>query len=276
LVRGRFLSRPVLSLAYRRILVRYIDQNPVRAGICGDAREHDFGSAACYARAFGPPWLERSWVEEQVRSATRVEAYRPADYPRVFGTSSPADSRLVERRLGSLGRTDPLDDLVHATPDRVLAWMRWKARLADGTEPGIPLVDPACVDSAVIEARSRGIAVLLEHGKVDGLRQLHAGLLRQLCGESLRGIAVRIGRSTSTSGAFCQNHDRRLHDDEAYAVHASSIARDAIQAQHGIPYRVNSSGHAAAGRTGESNPPAEPEDDRVESSEEASRDREPG
>src|SRR5262245_12079043 len=33
LMRGRFLSKPVFSLAYRRLLVRYIDFNPVRASL---------------------------------------------------------------------------------------------------------------------------------------------------------------------------------------------------------------------------------------------------
>jgi REP element-mobilizing transposase RayT len=242
LVRGRFLSKPVLSLTYRKVLVRYIDRNPVRAGICGDPRSHPFGSAACYARSTGPPWLERSWVEESVRSAMNADRYEPGDYARVFGIGTEADDRFVERRLASLGRSDPLDDLIAATPDRVLSWMRWKARLADGTEPGLCVVDPVSVDVAVREARKRGSAVLLERGRSDGLREIHAGLLRHLCGESLAEIAIRVGRSTSACGAMCHRHDRRVGDDEAYAAHASRLAHAAIQLQHGIPYRVSSSG----------------------------------
>ena len=242
LVRGRFLSKPVLSLTYRKVLVSYIDRNPVRAGICGDPRGHPFGSAACYARSSGPPWLARSWVEEAVRSAMGADEYEPGDYARVFGSGTEADDRLVERRVTSPGRSDPLDDLVAATPDRVLSWMRWKARLADGTEPGLCVVDPVSVDAAVREARERGVAHLLERGRSDGLREIHAGLLRHLCGESLAGIASRIGRSTSSCGAFCIRHDQRLGDDEAYGGHASRLAHAAIQMQHGIRYRVDSSG----------------------------------
>jgi len=36
LVRGRFFSRHVDSFTYRRTLVRYIDANPVAAGLCRD------------------------------------------------------------------------------------------------------------------------------------------------------------------------------------------------------------------------------------------------
>ena len=73
LMRGRFTSKLVLSLTYRRVLVRYIDANPVRAGICTDPREYPFGSASQYARRAGPPWGVRSWVEGFVRQALERE-----------------------------------------------------------------------------------------------------------------------------------------------------------------------------------------------------------
>jgi hypothetical protein len=181
-------------------------------------------------------------VEEFVRSAVEKPAFDPEDYVRVFGSASEADERLVERRLGSQGSSDPLDDLVHTTPARVLTWMRWKARLADGTEPGLEVVDPTCVDEIIQEARDRGAGILLRTKRRDGLSAVHAGLLRHLCGSSLAEIAGRIGRSTSHAGVLCHQHSRRMEEDEAYAAHASRLAHAAIERQHGIPYRVNSSG----------------------------------
>jgi REP element-mobilizing transposase RayT len=233
LVRGRFASKPVLTMTYRRTLVRYIDANPVRAGICRDAREYEFGSAACYTGRRGPPWLERSWVEEFVSSAAGKSNFDPQDYARVFGAASDADEQFVERRLDSRGRTDPLDDLVHSTPIGVLAWMRWKARLADGSEPGMAVVDPGCVDETIRDARDRGAGILLRSRRWDGLLAAHAGLLRHLCGSSLAEIAGRIGRSTSQSGALCQQYAQRIEEDGAFAAHASRLAHAAIERQHG-------------------------------------------
>jgi REP element-mobilizing transposase RayT len=234
LVRGRFRSKPVLSWVYRTTLVRYIDRNPVRAGLCRAPADYPFGSAACYARKTGPPWLERSWVEQAVREASGGREYEPAAYARWFGTGTEADDSLVERRVEMRG-PDVLDDLVGSTPDRILAWMHWKARLADGTEPGLCLVAPAAVDSAVDRARAAGVDLLLVRGRSDGLREVHAGLLQHLCGQALAEIAERIGRSVSTCSELCRRHEKRLHEDEAYASHATRLAHAAIQAQHGSP-----------------------------------------
>ena len=48
LIRGRFFSKPVSSISYRRTLVRYIDGNAVRAGMARTSAEYEFGSAAAY------------------------------------------------------------------------------------------------------------------------------------------------------------------------------------------------------------------------------------
>ncbi len=240
LLRGRFTSKPVTSLLYRKILVRYIDRNPVQARICGDPREYPFGSAFHYSREKGPPWLERSWVESVVQEITDRKTYSSPDYARAFNGASGAEERLVEIRLSSAGHADPLDDLVHATPVQVLSWMRWKARLADGTEPGLPVVEPGCVDDVVHRERDRGAEILLRAGRADLLTEIHAGLLRGLSGASLAEIGERTGRSTSNAGALCQRHARRLEQDEAYARHASGLGKAAIDAQVGsstIPLR---------------------------------------
>ena len=67
LVRGRYFSKRVDSVEYAHALVRYIDANPVKAGVVGNAALYPYGSAFHYARCAGPPWLERSWIEEVVR-----------------------------------------------------------------------------------------------------------------------------------------------------------------------------------------------------------------
>jgi len=233
LVRGRFASKPVGSLAYRRILVRYIDENPVRAGICGSPGEYPHGSAACYRRGSGPPWLTRSWIEEEVRARAGTDRYDPGDYARAFARASEFESHLVERRIGSPGASDRLDELVTSTPEAVLSWMRWKARLADGTEPGLPVAAGPCVDAAVREARDRGAGVLLRKGRADLLAEIHAGLLRDLSGATLEEIAQRLGRGQSSASQLCRRYAVRLEREENYARHASRLARAALDVQYG-------------------------------------------
>ena len=67
LVRSSYSSKPVRSLRYRRVLVAYIDRNPVSAGLAKDPMSYHYGSASHYSRLCGPPWLERSWIEAEVR-----------------------------------------------------------------------------------------------------------------------------------------------------------------------------------------------------------------
>ncbi len=57
LFRGRFRSRPVESLEYRRRLVHYIDANPVLAGLVATHALYPHGSAHWYAQDSGPIWL---------------------------------------------------------------------------------------------------------------------------------------------------------------------------------------------------------------------------
>ncbi len=231
LVRGRFASKPVLSWNYRRILVRYIDRNPVSAGICSTAGEYPYGSAVHYLLPIGPPWLERTWVESEVREATGHAEYDPEDYVRVFGCASDVEASFVERRLTSRGSADALDDLLEATPDRVLAWMRWKTRLADGTEPGVPVVAADCVDSAVRRARDGGLDVLLRAGKSDLVAEIHAGLLRNLAGASFLEIGQRTLRSTSNASVLSGRYSNRVFSDESFALHAARIAQHALAEQ---------------------------------------------
>jgi hypothetical protein len=195
LVRGRFRSKPVASLAYRRTLVRYIDANPVSAGLCGRAEDYPHGSAHAYSRPTGPPWLERTWIESCVVADLGLDRYDPAAYPRSFGSGcSAAQWRLVERRITLAGaHEDPLDDLLAGADGRTAEWMKRKSRLADGTRPGVPM--------RVV------------------------GILRDLCGDTFREIAGRTGRSRQDA---YQNHARHLDllgSDPDYAHRVAELTR---------------------------------------------------
>ncbi len=154
LVRGRFRSRVVDSERYRHALVRYIDDNPVAAGVRDEPWNYPWGSAATYGHGRIRPWLESSWIEAEldpslVRSAGWGAAYR-SRFPARMRAS---ECRWIDETLAE-GRTGPTphDDLVLQNPKRVLDWMRRKAELADGCEAAFPVADLPSTQAAINDA----------------------------------------------------------------------------------------------------------------------------
>ncbi|HVS18730.1 MAG TPA: transposase [Planctomycetota bacterium] len=227
LFRGRYCSRPVLSLRYRVLLVRYIDDNSVDAGLASRASEYPHGSARHHAAARGPRWITRDWIEEHLRRCT-IADHPPRSYDEVFGRRpSPGQRWLVERRLDCCaGPDDPLDNLVEASPTRVREWMCRKAALADGTRAGIPLVDPMGVEACLaIEAQVRGPwTIELGRNLNDAWLLARIGLLRDLCGTTLEETALRCGRSHQYIAKLHGRHRQMLQQDAAYADRLAHLA----------------------------------------------------
>src|SRR5258707_2098618 len=63
---SRFRSRIVDTEEYWFNVIRYIDANPVDAGLCTRPAEYEFGSARMYCGGRSAPWLERASVEQTV------------------------------------------------------------------------------------------------------------------------------------------------------------------------------------------------------------------
>ncbi len=239
--RGRFRSKRIDSLAYRELLVRYIDANSVAAGLVPSAELYPHGSARCYAGERGPPWLARDWIEATVRRHSGLTRYDPARYLDSFGPrGTPTASALIERRLEHAGRCeDPLDQLVNAAPRRVLEWMRRKARLADGTTIGVPVCDEETVCLVVQQARARSGEWSVRPGRraVDAWPTVQVGLLRELCGSTLRQAGARTQRPASGACILDERHRRLVQDDESYAARAAELAREALIRCHPGPER---------------------------------------
>jgi hypothetical protein len=237
LFRGRFASKPVSSLSYRRQLVRYIDFNPVEAGLVPTPALYPHGSARWYARPSRPPWLSRDWIEETVRAQRGSSVYDPLSYPDCFGQSlSPGLAKVVERRMQLPARTrDPLDDLLGAAPEAVLAWMRRKAALADGTSIDQPVCDPEAVRSSVAAARESDLAwqVATSQRPSPGWPVVEVALLRDFCGITWSEIALRLGTSIPTALKTYARHRQLLVSDAQYARIAAEHAAAAIDASFG-------------------------------------------
>ena len=243
LVRGRFRSKPVRSLTYRRTLVRYIDANPVSAGLVTSACLYPHGSARHYVRAGGPPWLARDWVEECVRQALGHPRYQPRSYPEVFGAPlSPSLRRFVERRVDAgTSSEDPLDELFEAAAPSIRAWMRRKAELADGTQPGIPLADPESVEEVFARAQSIDGPWTVKPARksADAWAMAKVALLRDLCGTTFEEAAHRSARTTQGAWVLHGQHRGLVLSDEGYAARFCALAEKVLATCHGPRAAVN-------------------------------------
>jgi len=236
LFRGRFRSRPVDSVEYRRHLVRYIDNNSVLAGIVPTPALYPHGSARHYALRRGPPWLERDWIESVLEAHSDGRS-DPQAYAEVFGEPmSAAMARLVERRLErACSAPDPLDDLVGASPEAVLMWMRRKCELADGTQVDLPVCEGDAVSRVVNAARAERVPWrlnLTRKGRC-AWSSLEVGLRRQLCGESWQELAAALGSSSSAVARCYSTHLQAMTLEPDYAATAAKLAAEAIQRAYG-------------------------------------------
>lgn len=226
LVRSRYRSREVDSLEYQCTLIRYIDMNPVWAGLVQSPENYPYGSARLYrfARREALPWLERGWIEAEVCRTVGREPYDPESYGRVFGPLPREQARSVEARWRSRAVAEPLDDLVGASPAAVVAWMKRKARLADGTRPGQPVFLADTLDRAieVAMAETGGFWTI---GRRCGWNVARIGLSRHLCGLTLGEVGSRVLLTDSSVWSVVQLHRRLLHSDSLYGQRVAAVVR---------------------------------------------------
>jgi REP element-mobilizing transposase RayT len=232
LIRGRYMSKPVHSLSYRRTLVSYIDANPVKAGIVATSGAYGLGSAKTYvgATGSGPPWLSREWVESEATRLAGTDRYSGAAYVQAFGGLSREAAELVHARLASTAVEDPLDDLIGTAPDRVRAWMQRKARLADGCRIGLPVCGRRSLEAALAEhVRTKG-PWMVEDGRSTrrGADLARTGLSRDLCGLTWHAIASAERATDSVVRGRAGHHRRLLETDLDYAGRAAEVAKAAM------------------------------------------------
>ncbi len=219
LFRGRFCSKPIESLEHWLAVVRYIDQNPVLAGICAAGESYPHGSAYHFARPRGPIWLSRVEIEAEARRALGKDRYETSDYRKVYGQPLEEAWTLALERYTLGGRRQLLlQDLVRGSSAAVRDWMDRKARLADGTPPGRTPVDSARLQQFLRDLQWRDPDKLVRAGARNGAGwlQLEAGLLRYASGLRLREVAERMGSSPSTSHHRIRGHDRLMREDSRY------------------------------------------------------------
>lgn len=233
LFRGRFRSRPVVSLFYRFTLIRYIDQNAVKARLVSDASTYPYGSARVYAAVRRPLWLDTAWVD--MRMGGPDPSRRAARYRDVFGPAlTDAERALVVSRVqGPAILEDELDDLLaHASPS-VLEWMKRKARLADQTKPGQIYVDARNVLAQIEQVqpnRPDFECVPEKLRRRSAWPIVRVGLLRDLSGSTFQQIAVALDISQGSAQVRANQHRRLIKRDPAYAEVTARLAVDCLNA----------------------------------------------
>jgi REP element-mobilizing transposase RayT len=228
--RGRYCSWPVLTFVYWRILVRYIDFNPVKAGLCSEPASYPYGSAWLYVlRDAGPRWLARSAVEAHVAFCVGNDNFGGRDYLRVFGSSlTESEAEIVERRIRRVSRAeDPLDALQAMPAPRIARWMRRKAELADGLAPWAPILGVRCIRKYVAKLERDNGAFLLRpaRNQLDAWRLMEVALLHETAGLGIAEIARVVGCAGSTATLRLQRHRQAMLRDDTYADRISEAVK---------------------------------------------------
>ncbi len=234
LVRGRYFSRPVDTIEYRRTLVRYIDHNPVKAGLAGQARGYGLSSAACHMALRGTPWLNRTWIQAEACKITEQAAFTASTYRAAFGTCNHQEmveiQELVQARMRSTTRPDPEHDLIGTSKSQVRAWMQSKAKLADGHRVGLPICAPSALQRALqanLEAHGPWWIETRNHAwRGDELLWIYG--LHEICGLSWDQVAERIERSASFARRRARKHKELMLTDTEYEDRAQQIVYEAL------------------------------------------------
>jgi REP element-mobilizing transposase RayT len=225
LMRSRFTAKPVDDGSYRSALVRYIDFNPVQAGLVSTPELHPHGSARHYLQTTGPAWLSRDWVHACLESVHGPSVDYRSSYREQFSQPlSPSLGRLLERRLAvGAGRHDPLSDLVRAAPAAVRTWFAQQANSADGQRPCLAVVAPEDVEQTCRLMKQRQGS-----SELAAWSSLEAGLLRDLAGCSLLELSRRLGIGLHKAWNQVDRHRRLLASDRRYTDRAARVASAAI------------------------------------------------
>ncbi len=223
--RSRFRSVRVDSLRYRRYLVRYIDSNPVNAGLARNPAEYRHCSAHHYAFRGGPAWLCRDWIEDEVRLRSRREAFDPECYPQVFPPKISPEMQAFLDDNPENGRHVALhaDTLLSYTQDSWDRWMADRARSADGVARLDVVLPLDSVDTLLesLPIEERGTHGNAKHTTRDLLR---IALGRLLAGATAEQLARRTGLSARTVQRLWTRARRLQEEDPSFAKDLSEAA----------------------------------------------------
>jgi hypothetical protein len=237
LFRGRFVNRLIEDETYWGAVLRYIDLNPVEAGLAGHPCAYPHGSAHHYARRRGPAWLARQEVEGCFRRA-RERAFDPRDYVAFAGEGLPAGVRwMVEKRLepGAFPRGDPLPDLLPPTGTRVRDWMERKALRAGDRGAGWTFLSPETLRAvlAVLDISPDAYGKRERGTLIDAREILMAGALCSFSGLTQEQAALRLGLPRGTVRERVRRYHRMLAAGGRLREDVARLLEEALRRDYG-------------------------------------------
>lgn len=225
-MRGRFMSKPILSDRYESVVIRYIDFNPVEAGLATHPHEYAWGSARHYFSGTEPVWL----TGDRLIDAPRGSAEFAEAYVRSFGSAMrPDEFQFVRRRMrGGRALEDELDAIYNNPPSTLAAWMHEKSRGYGSRRLWQSFASPESVrfatDRVELPPNLR--------------RPLHAGLLRTLSACTLTEIGELLDTSATGAGRILRSHCDLIGSDREYRRLAGQAARRALDYMYGTGERA--------------------------------------
>jgi REP element-mobilizing transposase RayT len=232
LFRSRFGSRPVDSEGYYGLLHRYVDENPVRAGLVQRAEDYPYGSAARLAAGRRPKWLDTRWVDRRL-DASRAQGRGATYAASVGGELEPWQRWVVERRRrGARVEEDAFDELLGDGATGARTWLRRRAEVADGRLPSAPVAAEAVVARACEWGRRKGGAWEVTGepgGGVSAWDVLDVALRIELSGLEVREVALGTGRSLEEVRRMLRLHRRCVGSDEAYVERSARVVRWCVE-----------------------------------------------
>lgn len=233
LFRGRFLSRPVLTSVYERVLVRFVDSRSVRLGVVDRPADYPFGSARLLVRDELPPWLSPALAERCLRRVQAPGGSRPERYRRWSHQPFPeAWEWLVAQRCQHPATLeDPLDELLAAGRQRLMAWIQETAEHPEAWRWQAGLVAPRVVVASTQAARTRDPQwrVRPRKNSKSGWEVLVAGLVRCISRLGASEAAPILGFSPGSVQRYTEDFRSLLAEDELFRSRAGEVLQDALR-----------------------------------------------
>ncbi len=235
MIRGRYFSRPVDSIDYRRTLVRYIDHNPVKAGLVSHAHEYGLSSAALHMAQRPTPWLNGTWIREEACRISSQPRFTTSAYLSAFCVDDPKEisevDELVQLRMNSPAMPDSAHDLIGTSTSQVRAWMQRKARLADGHRVGLAICPPSALQASIqANLAQQGPWWIEEKNHAwKGDELLWMSGLHDLCGLTWRQVSERIERPITLVRRRAKKHNELVLSDSQYSKRAQVVTSAALQ-----------------------------------------------
>lgn len=220
LVRGRFYSKPADCDIYRPVIVRYLDENPVLAGITSLAGDYPHSTAHAYRTGKKPAWHTGTWIEEQLEIVRKPgmsdwDAYRVA-----FDLAGPLDAvEIVDRRLRNRRPSrDELSQLVRGGDETIAKCLVERGLVADGMPPPAPVVGLKIVHRVIGElARSeQPPPIATGRSSLTAWTILTVGLMRTLACATRNEVAILLGITPDAARHAAARHQNAMLSSPPY------------------------------------------------------------